>query len=237
VLPPRCDSGRRAALAAIAETQLAIVRRDQLRELGLPRHVVDAMLDARRWQSFGQVVVVMHNGPLTYAQQLWVAVLNAGGLVALAARTAATDFGLDGWQPECIEILVPKGTLMPPGLPFDVKVHESRRFTAADLHPARPLPVRIERALIDGAVWSRGSRTACGLIAAGVQQRLTTASRLISELDNAGAVNHRRRFASKFVGMPRAGGATSTRRFGERTAPCSRRDRRRAASRRTHLLG
>jgi hypothetical protein len=99
---------------------------------------------------------------------------------------------MSGWQPECIEIVVPKGVLVPPGLGLDVKVHESRRFSVEHLHVGRSIPsVRIERALIDGAVWSRSPRTACGFLAAGVQQRLTVASRLIDELDAAGAVRHR----------------------------------------------
>lgn len=42
--------------------------------------------------------------------------------------------------------------------------------------------MRIDRALVDAAVWSRSARKACALLAAGVQQRLTTATRLRAEL-------------------------------------------------------
>lgn len=135
----------------------------------------------------------MHNGPLTHRQEMWAAVRNAGWPSALAARTAAAEHGLVGWQADCVEIVVPKGTLIPPGLGIDVKVHESRRFSPDDIHVGRGLPqVRVERALVDAAVWSRACRTACGLMAAGVQQRLTTAARLRAELEAAGAVRHRR---------------------------------------------
>jgi hypothetical protein len=41
-------------------------------------------------------------------------------------------------------------------------------------------------------VWSRSPRTACGALAAGVQQRLTTAERLRSALEPAGRVQHRK---------------------------------------------
>lgn len=153
---------------------------------------VDAMLIASRWRAHGAIVVALHNGPLTAAQQLWAAVLNAGPNAALAARTAAAEYGLTGWGAECIEILVPRGSVVPRGLGLPVKVHESRRFDPTDIHPGRHLPqVRVERALIDAAVWSTKPRTACGLLAAGVQQRLTTPDRLLAELDKAGAVRHR----------------------------------------------
>jgi hypothetical protein len=74
-----------------------------------------------------------------------------------------------------------------------MKVHESRRFSARDIHVGRDLPqVRVERALVDAAVWSRTARSACGVLAAGVQQRLTTPARLMAELEAAGAVRYRR---------------------------------------------
>jgi hypothetical protein len=101
---------------------------------------------------------------------------------------------------DCIEILVPKGHVVPVGLGISVKIHQSRRFSAADLHPGRRLPqVRIDRALIDAAAWSRSPRTACGLLAAGVQQRVTTASRLGAELQAAGAIRHRRLLARALI--------------------------------------
>jgi hypothetical protein len=56
--------------------------------------------------------------------------------------------------------------------------------------------VRVERALIDAAVWSARPRTACGVLAAGVQQRLTTPDKLLAELAKAGAVRHRRLLAA-----------------------------------------
>jgi hypothetical protein len=74
-----------------------------------------------------------------------------------------------------------------------MKVHESRRFSAQDIHPSRTPPqVGIERALVDTAVWSPPPRTACGVLAAGVQQRLTTAPRLREMLESAGNVRHRK---------------------------------------------
>lgn len=196
-LPRGIDPGVHVQLAELANRQQGVVRREQLHVVGLSRHVVASMLDASRWQALGQTVVVMHNGPLLHEQELWAAVLNAGPLAALAARTAATEYGLTTWEPDCIEIVVARGRLVPPGLALAVKVHESRRFTATDIHTARAIPmVRVERALIDAAVWSTRARTACGVLAAGVQQRLTTPARLMAELSVAGKVRHRHLLAA-----------------------------------------
>lgn len=200
-LPPRIDSGLRSSLSALGTEQDGVVRRDELTAKGLSRHVVESMLTSGRWRAHGQMVIAMHNGPLIHEQQLWAVVLNAGQLAALAARTAATAQGLVGWDAECIEIVVVKGFFgVPSGLDISVKVHESRRFGITDLHPGRRLPqVRIERAIVDAAAWSRSPRTACGLLAAGVQQRATTAARLRAELDGAGAIRHRRLLARALV--------------------------------------
>jgi hypothetical protein len=200
-LPARIDSGLCASLSALGAEQDGVVRRDQLTATGLSRHVVESMLTSGRWRAYGQIVIAMHNGPLIHEQQLWAAVLNAGQLAALAARTAATVQGLVGWDAECIEIVVVKGFFgVPSGLNFAVKVHESRRFGPEDLHPGRRLPqVRIERAILDAAAWSRSPRTACGLLAAGVQQRATTVARLRTELEGAGAIRHRKLLARALV--------------------------------------
>jgi hypothetical protein len=48
----------------------------------------------------------------------------------------------------------------------------------------------VERALIDAAAWSPWPRKACAVLAAGVQQRLTTAERLRPELFAAGRAHH-----------------------------------------------
>jgi hypothetical protein len=199
-LPSRVSPDVRYRLAELAVNQDGIARRDEVYGCGLSANGLAAMLSAGRWRARGEIIVVLHNGPLTRRQELWAAVLNAGHPAALAARTAATGHGLAGWDAECVEIVVPKGTLIPKGLGIPVKVHESRRFTADDIHPGRALPqVRVERALVDAAVWSRSPRTACGVLAAGVQQRLVTPAALRVELEGAGAVKHRRTLLSALV--------------------------------------
>jgi hypothetical protein len=189
------------ALAQVMEQQYDVATRRQLTALGLSDGHVDAQLEARRWRALGPTVIAMHNGPLALVQRWSAAVLAAASPSALAARTAAQAAGLVGWDVDPIHVVVPRGakvnTLVPE---VPVHVHESRRFSAADIHATRTPPqVAIERALVDGAAWSTSPRTAAGMLAAGVQQRLTTAQRLRDELEGAGRVRHRRLMQSILV--------------------------------------
>jgi len=207
VLPARLAGATREALRELGQRQDEVVRREQLLDLGLAQHDVIYMNESHRWQTDADgLVVVLHNGPLTQRQQEAVAVLAGGRLCALAARTAAARGGLVGWNAELVEVLVPRGTTYPALRLVEVKVHESRRFTADDVHPASwPARVGIERALVDAACWSRRPRTACGVLAAGVQQRLTTAERLMPEVEKAGRVRFSRLLMKALVDI--AGGA------------------------------
>jgi hypothetical protein len=50
---------------------------------------------------------------------------------------------------------------------------------------------RLERSIIDASAWTKHLRSACGLIVAAVQQRLTKPGQLLAELENVGQVRHR----------------------------------------------
>jgi hypothetical protein len=72
-------------------------------------------------------------------------------------------------------------------------VHESRRHSAEDVVQRECLPLhRLERAAVDAASWSGSARSACGLLAAVVQQGLTTPTRLLTIVDAAGRIAHRK---------------------------------------------
>jgi hypothetical protein len=181
-----------SAFEELAFLQDGVLTRSQLLEHGWNHHHVDTALRAGRWAAFGRRVVVLHRGPITTRQLLWIAVLNAGPAGALAGLTAAEGFGLAGFETQTVHVLVPHGSWVSEGLP-GVKVHVSRRFTPADRHPARVLPtVRVDRALVDAAAWTVNPRRAAAILIAGVQQRLTAPDRLRAELDAAGAIRHRR---------------------------------------------
>jgi hypothetical protein len=177
----------------LLDRQDAVARLDQLADRGLSPDEVEYQLGWGRWQHICRTVIVAHNGPLTPAQQQWASVLGAGRRAALCGRSAAAHHGLDGWDDGRIHVLVERGTT-PPLLPFPVAVHESRRyFPRIDPHPVRVPPMtRVERSIVDAAAWTRHSRSACGLVIAGVQQRLTSPGRLVEELHTVGAVRHRK---------------------------------------------
>ncbi|MEJ7689272.1 MAG: FAD-dependent monooxygenase [Nocardioidaceae bacterium] len=73
---------RLAELEPVFRDQLGVVRRSQLRDLGWRCHHVDHEIGYGRWQLAAPEVVVVHNGPLTYAQRLWVGILHAGPTAA-----------------------------------------------------------------------------------------------------------------------------------------------------------
>lgn len=191
-------SGRRDVLtripelAALAQQQADVCSRYQLRRLGLRASHVDAHLGAGRWQTLGPLLVVLHRGPLTVVARRWAAALNAGPDGALACWTALEEWGLQGWARDAVHVVV-HGGARPPVLPVDlvgpVVTHESRRHIEEDVRRKGGLRVHaVERATVDAAAWSRHSRTACGVLAATVQQGLTTADRLLEQLDRVGRV-------------------------------------------------
>ena len=178
----------RLPLGQLAEIQDEVVSRHQLRERGYDSDAVRAQLAARRWRAVGNNAVVLHNGPLTTRQRYWVAVLcNPGG--ALAGVSAAREQGL-GWRDNGnIHITLPHGARRHqlPG----VRIHVSRHLDDSDIHPGKRLPtMRIDRALTDAAAWTPLPRNACALLAAGVQQRITTAPRLRGELGRHAPARH-----------------------------------------------
>lgn len=179
-VPPR--------LVELADRQVGVVTRCQLYTQGLARIQVDRAVAAGRWRAFGRTVIVLHNAALTAAQREWVAVLLSGKPTALAGLSGAAAAGLTGFEPEHVHIVVPHDTHVQ--APAWVKLHESRRFGAADILFGGPPRTRPARSLIDGATWSRWPLRACAILCAGVQQRLVTSAQLEDELRVAGPVRH-----------------------------------------------
>lgn len=176
----------------LAEEQDGVLSRLQLTMLGWGHDHVEAEIAARRWAAYGEQALVLHRGPLTVRQQRWIAVLNGGPTATLAGLTAASEFGLTGFESPDVHIVVQADSWVP-RRQAGVQVHVSRRFTVADRHPGRRLPtVTVERALVDAAAWTANGRRAAAILIAGVQQRLARPSDLRAELETAGQVRHRR---------------------------------------------
>jgi hypothetical protein len=155
---------------------------------GVTRAQLRSQLRTGRWRRAG-LAVLLHNGPLSPAQARRVAQIHAGPKAIFTAFTAAELCGLHGWQRNETHLLAPAGTRLRAGCPVPVRLH---------LHG--PLPVHREAgrsieslpsALLRAGSTFRSARPACGLLAAAVQQRLTTPGALREAVDAAPRVKHR----------------------------------------------
>jgi len=172
--------------------QAGVATLDQLERSGLSPARIRANVDARRWRRFGERCVLLHNSTPSRAQWIWIAMLDYPGPVALAGLTALQSVGFTffGRELELIHVVGPRGTRYH-RFP-DVKVHESRRFSTADIHPESPIPrTFVSRSALDAAAWQPYPRYACAVLAAVVQQRLCTAHDLATELPLVGRIRHK----------------------------------------------
>jgi very-short-patch-repair endonuclease len=183
----------RPAYSPLATAQSDVVLRSQLTALGTTKSAIRSQVRGRRWTPIGAQILVLHNGPLTRQQREWAAVLTAGRDAGLAGRTALALGGLKGWETDEVHLLTPRGRTPPRFTEFPVVIHETR-WPASGLLGTFGSPPRtpIDRSAIDAALWSPRVRTACAVLAAVVQQRLTTPERLLAVLDRSGPIRHRR---------------------------------------------
>ena len=179
--PQTNRAARVARIASLAAAQEQVVARRQLKELGWSDNQIDHEIRYDRWHAPTTGVVALQNAPLTHDQRLWLGVLHAGDGAVLTHLTACRRAGLE-WRgdDDTIDVLTPKGDLVEPldGFFF----HQTRRPYRHWLRPVSPGPPRlpIEHAALLTAERDRFVRRAIGLLAACVQQRLTTAERLLA---------------------------------------------------------
>jgi hypothetical protein len=173
----------------LSKQQSAVFTRAQLAARGIDRHQIAAHCAAHRWQLRG-TAVVLHNGALSRRQRWLVARINCGPRVVLTAFTAAEAWGLRGWERDRIHLLGPLGTHDPKPVGLPIRVHRTSRWDPKD---RVGIVHRLPAALIVAAGTFECARPACGLLAAGVQQRLTTADDLELALQAAPRVRHRAR--------------------------------------------
>jgi hypothetical protein len=164
---------------SLADHQSGLLARRQLIALGHAPHYVDRQVAARRWQLVSDVVVCTTTGTLTREQRMWSGVLHAGPNSAIGGLTALERRGLTNWYRDEITVLLSKSHNLQPL--EGVRFVETRRPIA--LNATGGLPTwRPEPAALLYAGYVRSARTAVGLLAAVVQQRLTTPERLLRGL-------------------------------------------------------
>jgi hypothetical protein len=183
-----------------------VALRSQLCGLGVTDDGIRAQVEGGRWQWWGSHVVVLHNAALTRYQLMWACVLDAGPTAALASHTALELAGFKPFAQEAglIHLLISRG--MKVSSHPAVAVHESRRLEPGRHTRYAGLPCTpIERSAIDAAAWQRWPRFACAMLAAVVQQRLSTPERLEAELGRVGRVRHKAHLRAALADI--AGGA------------------------------
>jgi hypothetical protein len=190
----------------LIESQAGMVARRQLNVSGRDADHVAAQVAARRWVVHTPRVVGTTTGALTWEQRCWMAVLHAGPRSLLGGLSTAEVAGLTGWHRDTITVLVDDELAFEPV--DGVRFFRSRRPFEL-LRSTRP---GIPRAQLEPAVLLWGGydaplRAAHGVLAAAVQQRLTTPDRLLDWIENLRPLRRARGF--RFTVGDIAGGAHS----------------------------
>jgi hypothetical protein len=132
--------------------------------------------------------MILHNGALRREEAIRAALLNCGPRAALTSFTAVEVLGLTRWRRDESHVLVPGGTKIRRVAQLSTHVHYVSDWSTVTF--ARPGVQAAEPALLVAASSSRSPRPACGIVAAGVQQRIVSADELSSELARATRLRH-----------------------------------------------
>lgn len=159
--------------------------RAELTARGFSALQVRAQLAAHRWHLVGPAVV-LHNATPTNEQVHRICLINCGPRSALTSFTAAQEWGLDGWERPEVHVLAARSASRPP-IP-GLRLHQVGVWPSHDV--VRGLH-RLAPALVVAASSFERPRSACGILAAAVQQRLLPASELREALIAAPRTRHR----------------------------------------------
>lgn len=168
----------RDELAKLIADQAGMVARRQLLAHNVDWDAVSHHVAARRWVERTPRVISTTTGTLDWEQQQWLGVLHAGPRSMLGSLTAAAQHGLVGWERGHISVLVDDELSFDPVAGIDF--FRSRRPFEIMRDPKPGIPLcRIEPAALLFAGYEATPRAGHALLAATVQQRLSTANRMI----------------------------------------------------------
>ncbi len=162
--------------------QEGMVARRQLNEYAVDADRVRNEIEARRWVERTPRVISTVTGDLTLKQREWLAVLHAGPRSMLANLSAAGRQGLTGWERPWVSVMVDDELSFEPvdGVDF----FRSRRPFDLLRSPRPGIPVcQLEPAVLLWAGYEATNKAAHGVVAAVVQQRLTTPLKMIGWVD------------------------------------------------------
>jgi len=170
------------ALEKLIEQQCGMLARRQLTAHGHDWGRVRNNVSADRWSERTDRVISTTTGTLTHHQRLWMAVLHAGPRSMLGGLTAAAAHGLTGWERDEVCVLVDDELSFEPV--EGIRFFRSRRPYELLRSPLPGLPrCQLEPAVLLWAGYDASIRPAHGVLAAVVQQRLTTATSLVRWVD------------------------------------------------------
>ena len=192
---------------ALADQQAGLLSRRQLNELGLDRFFVRNQVDAGRWVEVTAMVVATFTGQLPRLACMWMGVLHAGDTAVIGGLTAAEVLGLRHWEREEVTVLVPDELDFEESVPGVRFVRTRRNIAEMRLHRAGIPVARIEPAVLLWAAYQPSRRAAQGVVAAVVQQRLSTPDRLYSWVQQMRPLRWARMFRAALEEI--AGGAQS----------------------------
>lgn len=195
-----------AILGRLITSQDGMVARRQLTGHGVDWDHADHQVSAGRWTIRSPRVLSTFTGTPTVNQTRWLGVLHAGPRSMLGGLTAAAHHGLSGWERVDVTVMVADE------LSFDpvpgVHFFRCRRPFDLMISPQGGIPrCRLEPALLLWAGYDAAPRAAHGVLAAAVQQRLTTPSRLIDWVDRLRPLRRAKPFKETLSDI--AGGAHS----------------------------
>ena len=174
--------GVQTPLQRLCAEQAQIVARRQLNVLGIDSDIVRNRYLSERWTEATPRVISTVTGTHTLEQREWIAVLHAGPRSMLGGLSAAARHGLKGWVRDDVTVMVDDELSFEPV--EGVRFYRCRRPFRLLLSPKSGIPTcRLEPTVLLTAGYHLNIRHAHGLLAATVQQRLTTASRLVEWID------------------------------------------------------
>lgn len=169
-------------LQELIERQSGMVARRQLTRLGIHWHDVENQILAGRAVARTPRVISTVTGELTLTQRRWLAVLHAGERSLLGGLTAAAEHGLRRWERDEITVLVDDELAFEPV--DGVRFFRSRRSFEMLRVEREGVPCcRLEPAILMWAGYDASPRAAHAVLAAAVQQRLTSPDRLLTWID------------------------------------------------------
>jgi hypothetical protein len=191
----------------LADTQAGLLTRLQLASLGIDRWAIRHRVRTERWVELTPTVIGTSTGTPSREQMMWLGVLHGGRDAMVGELTAAEVHGLRNWHRDEVTVVVPHGADTGAGCP-GIRFVRSRRALGPQRSRWRGLPVsRVEPAVLGFASRQKSPRTAEGVLAAVVQQRLTDPELLLGWIERMSPLRGAVRFRRSLADI--AGGAQS----------------------------